>query len=139
MRIPCPFPLRVQREWEKKAHKTWYSLSEKSAKRARLEHEEEHEEKPQEDSSETPPRLSDVISSDYFDQVRLRFFDDHEQELILGRGLPQELARVYFLDGLAGVALVAVLGVGVLALGAEVVAAQRESNGVGEELVAKAA
>lgn len=80
-----------------------------------------------------------MISSDYFDQVRLRFFDDHEQELILGRGLPQELARVYFLDGLAGVALVAVLGIGVLALGTEVVAAQRESDGVGEELVAKAA
>jgi hypothetical protein len=32
--MPCPYPLRVQRNWESKSNKTWYSLSDKEIKKA---------------------------------------------------------------------------------------------------------
>lgn len=31
---PCPYSLRIQRTWELKSKKSWYELSEESAKKA---------------------------------------------------------------------------------------------------------
>ncbi len=32
--IPCPYPRRIQKDWESKSNKSWYSLSQASAKKA---------------------------------------------------------------------------------------------------------
>jgi hypothetical protein len=32
--MPCPYPLRVQRNWEQLSKKSWYSLSAGSIKKA---------------------------------------------------------------------------------------------------------
>jgi phage-related protein len=32
--MPCPYERKIQRDWETKSNKSWYNLSEDSAKKA---------------------------------------------------------------------------------------------------------
>lgn len=34
IRMPCPYERKIQRDWETKSNKSWYNLSEDSAKKA---------------------------------------------------------------------------------------------------------
>jgi hypothetical protein len=34
MRIPCPFPIRIQKKWQAKSQKKWHSLSNESKDKA---------------------------------------------------------------------------------------------------------